>query len=312
MSVIDLSAPNSTADGEFSGNITLKQTGSDPPGVYATFELAFPVDEDSAEVLENALPGASALFTRANIAAKEAEQAEALDGAAAGAEAGSKGTFGEVKVRVPHVDFRLTLGDTGHPDGHTKLVTDVEVRAIRLKATPKTKVFLARFQTGTLSSEEVATLCELMLADTISVDTQKRGQQVLPFTGVPGDVSQIGRVVSGVNDGVEYAGIFMGSAEDDDSGTMVEIDDFGASFLVPIGTIAGSIKVVGDGGDDLDDALKHYTNVAKDDSIDPTWADLVPALGRAYLNGGTASDEWPLTEAVMEDALKVAGKRASA
>ncbi len=306
--VIDLAASKSTATGEFSGNITLKQGGKEEPHTYATLELAFSVDEESAEELDRVLPGASALFKKANVAAKDAATAERLEGAAAGAEAASKGTFGEVKVRIPHTDYEFTLSNDD-----VAVTFGAEIRSIRLKATPKAKKYLIKLDTGPMDGSDIGALAELLLDDVITVSTVHKGQQVLPFTGPEQNAAAIGQVISGIHDGTEYAGIVVGHVNDEDSGKMVEIDDFGDHYVVPIGTIAGSIKVVGDKGSALGQvALQDYVDTCNEANSEISWRFLVPALGRAYLNGTPAGDEWPLTSEVIADACNTALQRASA
>ena len=309
MSIIDLDANQSTAPGEFSGNITLKRGGKEEPHVYATIETAWQVDADNASVLDAVLPGASLLFGAADVAVEAAERAEALDGAAAGAAAGSKGTFGEYKVRVPHADYTITLGS---PDADGAVAFDAEIRAVRLKATPKAKVFRVKFDTGPLDAEDVGVIADLMCCDVIEITTARKGQQVLAFTRPEQDVAEVGRIVSGVYDGVEFAGKVVGHAEDDDSGKMVEVDNFGTVFMVPIGTVAGSIKVIGAHGDSFDESVTAYIGKAEEVGVDFGWEYLIPALGRAYLANGKAGDEWPLTDGVIGDAIRAARQRATA
>ena len=302
MPVLDLAANITTAYAEISGSVSLRRTGGEEPLIQASFELAFDVGDGDAEILNGFVPGASDLWARSRVE-EDSDAAEALDGAAAASEAGSvkQGTFGEIKVRIPHTDYRFAFVG----DDDEAVVFDVELRTARLKAAPKATKFLVRLR-GDVTPDVAAAFAALVEFASLKVTAQRTGQLTIQY-GRPSVVPETGHISSGVHDGIEYAGIVVGTVNDEDVGQCAEIDDFGQSYIVPLATIAGTINV-----GDYSDAIQTYRALAEKADAEMSWRFLVPALGQFYLAEGAPDGPWVLTVDVVAAAVEAARIRQSA
>lgn len=296
--MFNVRAQSSNAEGQIT-KFGLKLSGEEDGGKLVDLDLTEEITtEAEAEAVDAQVPGALRLW-QSSRAAQDARKAETeLSGAAAGAAAGANGgPFGQYTIPVGQDGFHVVLGESEHVID----MKQVTVVSLRVKATPKTCLFTVKLCAAGLSKEEIGTLAD-WFGSTRKATAEHR-QAVLPFPGrsrkTPGE---IGEVASGVHNGQEYAGIIVNVAKDEDEGDMIEVDDCGRLFLVPMATISGSFRVVEEG---RDEALADFAKRAKKAKITPSWLALVPALGRAYLSGENVGD-WILTAEIVASAVEAA------
>lgn len=296
--MIDIRGSDSSGKVEV-GRIALKRSGEEGGGILVDLDLVQDIgSEDEAKLIDLAVPGALRLWQASSLARKAGEVETEVGGAAAGSQAaGASGTFGQIAIRPPDVPIRMNLGD-----GDARCEGDVEVRGARVKATPKACAYTVKVRMAGLDTTEIARLVDL-LGEVASVTFVAR-QGVLPFRGKRAAI-EVGEVVSGVNDGTEYAGVVL-SVVSDDGTESIEVDDCGTVYIVPTATIAGSFAVEGADGKDRAAMVDVFVKACRKAKTKASWTHLVAALGRAYLAGDEGAPEgaWPLLPSIVEDAVE--------
>lgn len=296
--MLDIRQQSSTSDVEI-GKFGLKKSGEDGKKLVDLDLVEVIETEEEALAIDPIVPGTLQLWRGSHNAQAAAEVETKLEGAAAGAQAASAelGPFGTYTIPLGDDGVRITLGERDH-------VVDVplaEILSYRVKSTARICVLSVKVRLEGLDREQISYLVE-MFGETMKVTIERR-QGALPFRrrDAPGG---LGEIVSGIHDGVEYAGILAGRSKDDDGREMIEVDDCGAVYLVPATTISGSFP----SGDAAirNQRVEEFKEACAREKKRASWRSLVTALGAAYLASPPPNGQWTLTAEIVAAAVSEA------
>jgi hypothetical protein len=309
---INLLADKYAAKGKIAKVGSPRRHADDPDSLIFDLDVAFKIEnQEQAEIAAQYAPGLMRLWQVGHKARNQSAAEVATNGAAEGAkDASEHGTFGDLSIKMPE-NMRTFAMSVKTDDGEVEL-GDVELRSLKYKSSAKTSTLVMKVRIKRCKGETIGLMADhLDLLGTVAI---VRKQQNLP--GTDGSVINFptaaadpepGQVVSGVDDGVEYAGIVVDQVIDEDNGSMLVIDDCGTERLVRLASVSGRLDVVvnkgrGKPGTKLNAAVSRFKDAASDAGIEPTWRYLVVALGEHYLNEG-ADAEWVLTDEIIEAAV---------
>lgn len=295
MPTIDPSRDESIAKGKLT-KLQPRRSGGKEDELFADLELTFEVKQNDVAKIERFAPGVRKLW-RAGVDARQAiRTAKATEGAGAGSMAAGDGTFGDLVIKLPESSRNIRIRidtDSGPVEGGG------EIRgALRFRSTPKLSTITFKVRMAGLNGEAIGHLADMldMLVDT----GVRRVQKVLNFNAVP----RVGAVVSGVDDGAEYAGVVV-SAYNDDGVAMLLVKDIVDERRVRSASVSGALDVIPPDGRLLCEVLDEYVDSASECDCPASWRFLVVALGQRYLEAG-ASEKWVLDGDVIDAALQQA------
>lgn len=271
--------------------IAIKRAGEEGVGLIVDLDLVEEVLLESEAVeLDVVVPGALRLWRASKLAQESGAVETSLGGAAAGQADASAGPFGQSKVKPPTEVVRLTMGSG------TRLVEiDVEPQTVSVKATPRTCIYTVRVRSTGVLPSDITLLLDWLQGPPVRSTVELR-QQSLPFQKPRKVVGEIGDVVAGMHEGVEFAGVITGRSSDS-LGETFEINDCGDVLIVGAASVSGTIKL---GSNDV----SAFTKACKKAKIKPSWTYLIAALGKVYLSSGDSAP-WTITDEIVTDAVEI-------
>lgn len=281
--MIDLTAPQSSSDAYLT-KVAVRRDGNTDDGLLFDCDVAFDVQTSGdADIVENLLPGARALFEQSQVGEER------------------KTTM---RANIADRSYHVSVADM---DGTVMVEASSEIRSVEYKVDPTRAMLTIRLRLFGVHHDLAGAIVGLLGKPVVLAG--ERPQQVLPFNKPEDDgppVQHGQRVVVTTQDkaGNHAFGMVMQDLDE----TSLEVSNFTRVSQINKDDVISRLVIRAPDDEPLHMLLSEYHQQARNLAIEPDWQWILLALGQRHSEDLSAASMGALVldDEIIESALEIA------